>query len=48
MHTSNSFTIAAAFYGLFFAVPLRSHFVVNQDLGKRSILDFSVSFFRRL
>ncbi|ORX60646.1 OPT superfamily oligopeptide transporter [Hesseltinella vesiculosa] len=26
------FTIAAAFYGLFFAVPLRSHFVVKQDL----------------
>ncbi|KAL1924008.1 uncharacterized protein VTP21DRAFT_7043 [Calcarisporiella thermophila] len=25
-------TIAAAFYGLFFAVPLRKHFVVNQDL----------------
>ncbi|KAG1048732.1 hypothetical protein G6F43_008899 [Rhizopus delemar] len=26
------FTISAAFYGLFFAVPLRSHFVVKQDL----------------
>ncbi|KAI8150115.1 OPT oligopeptide transporter protein-domain-containing protein [Fennellomyces sp. T-0311] len=26
------FTIAAAFYGLFFAVPLRRHFVVKQDL----------------
>ncbi|CDS05296.1 hypothetical protein LRAMOSA07825 [Lichtheimia ramosa] len=26
------FTISAAFYGLFFAVPLRKHFVVNQDL----------------
>jgi uncharacterized oligopeptide transporter (OPT) family protein len=26
------FTISAAFYGLFFAVPLRSHFVINQDL----------------
>lgn len=26
------FTISCAFYGLFFAVPLRSHFVVNQDL----------------
>lgn len=26
------FTISAAFYGLFFAVPLRQHFVVNQDL----------------
>ncbi|CAO3641464.1 unnamed protein product [Cunninghamella blakesleeana] len=26
------FTISAAFYGLFFAVPLRSHFVVNQEL----------------
>ncbi|KAI8365352.1 OPT oligopeptide transporter protein-domain-containing protein [Radiomyces spectabilis] len=26
------FTIAAAFYGLFFAVPLRNHFVVKQDL----------------
>lgn len=25
-------TISCAFYGLFFAVPLRSHFVVNQDL----------------
>lgn len=25
-------TMAAAFYGLFFAVPLRQHFVVNQDL----------------
>lgn len=26
------FTISAAFYGLFFAVPLRKHFVVKQDL----------------
>ncbi|GAA5803747.1 OPT oligopeptide transporter protein-domain-containing protein [Helicostylum pulchrum] len=26
------FTISCAFYGLFFAVPLRSHFVVKQDL----------------
>ncbi|KAI8069586.1 OPT oligopeptide transporter protein-domain-containing protein [Gongronella butleri] len=26
------FTISAAFYGLFFAVPLRQHFVVKQDL----------------
>lgn len=26
------FTISAAFYGLFFAVPLRRHFVINQDL----------------
>ncbi|CAO0790710.1 unnamed protein product [Mucor circinelloides] len=26
------FTIASAFYGLFFAVPLRNHFVVKQDL----------------
>ncbi|KAI7897028.1 OPT oligopeptide transporter protein-domain-containing protein [Mucor mucedo] len=26
------FAISAAFYGLFFAVPLRSHFVVKQDL----------------
>ncbi|KAI9489308.1 OPT oligopeptide transporter protein-domain-containing protein [Zychaea mexicana] len=26
------FTISAAFYGLFFAVPLRRHFVLNQDL----------------
>ncbi|KAI9318787.1 OPT oligopeptide transporter protein-domain-containing protein [Dichotomocladium elegans] len=26
------FTIAAAFYGLFFAIPLRRHFVVKQDL----------------
>ncbi|KAI9321715.1 OPT oligopeptide transporter protein-domain-containing protein [Dichotomocladium elegans] len=26
------FTISAAFYGLFFAVPLRRHFVVTQDL----------------
>ncbi|CAO3639413.1 unnamed protein product [Mucor hiemalis] len=26
------FTVSAAFYGLFFAVPLRQHFVVNQDL----------------
>ncbi|CAM0135575.1 hypothetical protein VKS41_005225 [Umbelopsis sp. WA50703] len=25
-------TMCAAFYGLFFAVPLRQHFVVNQDL----------------
>ncbi|KAI8580872.1 hypothetical protein K450DRAFT_234984 [Umbelopsis ramanniana AG] len=25
-------TLCAAFYGLFFAVPLRQHFVVNQDL----------------
>ncbi|KAI7857566.1 OPT oligopeptide transporter protein-domain-containing protein [Circinella umbellata] len=27
------FTISAAFYGLFFAVPLRRHFVINQDLA---------------
>ncbi|KAI9312478.1 OPT oligopeptide transporter protein-domain-containing protein [Dichotomocladium elegans] len=26
------FTISAAFYGLFFAVPLRRHYVINQDL----------------
>ncbi|KAI7899098.1 OPT oligopeptide transporter protein-domain-containing protein [Cokeromyces recurvatus] len=26
------FTISCAFYGLFFAVPLRNHFVVKQDL----------------
>ncbi|KAI8984759.1 OPT oligopeptide transporter protein-domain-containing protein [Mycotypha africana] len=26
------FTISCAFYGLFFSVPLRSHFVVKQDL----------------
>jgi uncharacterized oligopeptide transporter (OPT) family protein len=26
------FTISCAFYGLFFAVPLRQHFVVKQDL----------------
>ncbi|KAG1236186.1 hypothetical protein G6F68_018875 [Rhizopus microsporus] len=26
------FAISAAFYGLFFAVPLRDHFVVKQDL----------------
>ncbi|CDH49999.1 oligopeptide transporter [Lichtheimia corymbifera JMRC:FSU:9682] len=26
------FTISAAFYGLFFAIPLRRHFVVKQDL----------------
>lgn len=26
------FTISAAFYGLFFAVPLRRHFVISQDL----------------
>ncbi|KAI9495350.1 OPT oligopeptide transporter protein-domain-containing protein [Zychaea mexicana] len=26
------FTVSAAFYGLFFAVPLRRHFVVKQDL----------------
>ncbi|KAF8975405.1 hypothetical protein BGZ46_009150 [Entomortierella lignicola] len=25
-------TISAAFFGMFFAVPLRSHFVINQDL----------------
>ncbi|RKP14014.1 OPT oligopeptide transporter protein-domain-containing protein, partial [Piptocephalis cylindrospora] len=25
-------TLAAAFYGLFFAIPLRKHFVINQDL----------------
>jgi uncharacterized oligopeptide transporter (OPT) family protein len=28
------FTVSAAFYGLFFAVPLRSHFVVKQDLSE--------------
>ncbi|KAI9366357.1 OPT oligopeptide transporter protein-domain-containing protein [Pilaira anomala] len=26
------FTVSAAFYGLFFAIPLRKHFVVRQDL----------------
>ena len=26
------FTISAAYYGLFFAIPLRRHFVVKQDL----------------
>ncbi|KAF9153537.1 hypothetical protein BGX21_010265 [Mortierella sp. AD011] len=25
-------TISAAFFGMFFAIPLRSHFVINQDL----------------